>query len=191
MEEEFIEQNIEWKEEIRGNNIKYTYIRRKNERKNQILENWKRIREEEESEDRYRRSEDNWRGRKKSERSSDGVRTKKKDNTIRINNRYIVLEDMEEEEEKESRKCEENNKQRSEIYANMAENQWKIILQNVRGLITAESRETLKLIDDYVNNEKIVLINFTETWLDKSIKEEEDIEGFHTYRCDRTSDLLI
>ena len=59
---------------------------------------------------------------------------------------------------------------------------------NVRGLITAESRETLKLIDDYANYEKIVLMNFTETWLDETIKEA-DIEGFHTYRCDRTSEI--
>ena len=65
---------------------------------------------------------------------------------------------------------------------------WKIIVQNVRGLITAESRETLKLIDDYANYEKIVLMNFTETWLDETIKEA-DIEGFHTYRCDRTSEI--
>ena len=71
----------------------------------------------------------------------------------------------------------------------MEKNPWKIIVQNVRGLITAESRETLKLIDDYANNEKIVLMNFTETWLDKTIKEEADIEGFHTYRCDRTSEI--
>ena len=35
---------------------------------------------------------------------------------------------------------------------------------------------------------KIVLVNFTETWLDETIKEA-DIEGFHTYRCDRTSDI--
>ena len=62
-------------------------------------------------------------------------------------------------------------------------------MQNVRGLITAESRETIKLIDDYANNEKIVLMNFTETWLGKTIKEEADIEGFHTYRCDRTSEI--
>ena len=32
-------------------------------------------------------------------------------------------------------------------------------------------------------------MNFTETWLDKTIKEEADIEGFHTYRCDRTSEI--
>ena len=71
----------------------------------------------------------------------------------------------------------------------MEKTPWKIIMQNVTGLITAESRETLKLIDDYANNEKIVLMNFTETWLDKTIKEEADIEGFHTYRCDRTSEI--
>ena len=62
-------------------------------------------------------------------------------------------------------------------------------MQNVRGLITTESRETLKLIDDYANNEKIVLMNFRGTWLDKTIKEEADIEGFHTYRFDRTSEI--
>ena len=78
---------------------------------------------------------------------------------------------------------------RSALYESMEKSPWKIIMQNVRGLITAESRETIKLIDDYANNEKIVLMNFTETWLDKTIKEEADIEGFHTFRCDRTSEI--
>ena len=75
---------------------------------------------------------------------------------------------MEEEEEKERRECEEDIKQRSALFTNMEKNHWKIIVQNVRRLITAESRETLKLIDDYANNEKIVLMNFTETLLNKT-----------------------
>ena len=66
---------------------------------------------------------------------------------------------------------------------------WKIVMQNVRGLITAGSRETLKLIENYTNNDKIILMNFTETWLDKTIREEADLEGFNTYRCDRTSEI--
>ena len=62
-------------------------------------------------------------------------------------------------------------------------------MQNVRGLITAGSSETLKLIEDYTNKDKIILMNFTETWLGRTIREEADIEGFHTYRCDRTSEI--
>ena len=80
-------------------------------------------------------------------------------------------------------------KRRSDIYTNMEKKPWKIIVQNVRGLITAGSRDILKLIDDYANNKKIVMKNFTETWLDKTIKEEADIEGFHTYRCDITNEI--
>ena len=86
-------------------------------------------------------------------------------------------------------KLDKKENQRSALYESMEKTPWKIIMQNVRGLITAESRETIQLIDDYANNEKIVLMNFTETWLDKTIKEEADIEGFHTYRCDRTSEI--
>ena len=100
-----------------------------------------------------------------------------------------MLEEIEEEVVKEKRECEENINQRSVLYKKMEKNPWKIIVQNVRGLITANSSETLKLIDDYAKNEKIVLMNFTETWLDKTIKEEADIDGFHTYRCDRTSEI--
>ena len=107
--EEFIEQHIEWNEEIKGNNEKNTSIRKKNERKNQILENWRRIRENEDSEDQYRRSEDRWRGRKKRVRISDGKITKKRDN-ITINNRYKVLEDLEEIEEIERREGRRNVK---------------------------------------------------------------------------------
>ena len=69
--EEFIEQHIEWNEEIKGHNERNTSIRKKKERKNQILENWRRIRENEDSEGQYR-SEDRWRGRKKRVRMSDG-----------------------------------------------------------------------------------------------------------------------
>jgi len=86
-------------------------------------------------------------------------------------------------------KLDKKENKRSALYERMEKTPWKIIMQNVRGLITAESRETIKLIDDYANNEKIVLMNFAEMWLDKTIKEEADIEGFHTYRCDRTSEI--
>ena len=127
-EEEFIEQNLEWREEKEGKREKNTYIRKKNERKNQILENWRRIREKEKSEDRYRSGEDEWRVRGKRIRISDGERTKKKASII-INNRYRVLEDMEEEEEKERREYEMNIKSYCE---GKLRNVKKIIKSNMR-----------------------------------------------------------
>ena len=153
-EEEFIEQNLEWKEEKEGKKEKNTYIRKKNERKNQILENWRRIREKENSKDRYRSGEDGWRGIGKRVRISDGEITKKKDNTI-MNNRYRVLEDMEEEEEKERRDYEMNKKSFCE---EKLRNVRKIIKSNmrtvdiIREIRKSKSQITKKIMEiKYVN----------------------------------------
>ena len=60
-------------------------------------------------------------------------------------------------------------------------------MQNVRGLITNNSRETLELIEEYSKLDKVILMNIMETWLHAKIKKEADIEGFQTFRCDRSS----
>ena len=62
--------------------------------------------------------------------------------------------------EHQPEKLKKKENHRSALYKNMEKNPWKIIMQNVRGLITAESRETINLIDDYANSEKIVPMKF-------------------------------
>ena len=80
--ERYIENHINWEKELERHHEERRNIRMKNERKNQILKNWRRIENEEQ---------------------------RKKDN-VTIHNRYIVLEDMEEEEEKKRRECDEDIK---------------------------------------------------------------------------------
>merc|ERR1711984_51183 len=54
---------------------------------------------------------------------------------------------------------------------NLDNRTWKIVLQNTRGLITENSNKKLKLIEEYTNEEKILAMNFTETWLEKTKAE--------------------
>ena len=62
---------------------------------------------------------------------------------------------------------------------------WKIIFQNANGLLTEKSNIGLKTIEEYTNNEKILMVNITETWYNETIKEDADIDGYNIYRCDR------
>ena len=41
------------------------------------------------------------------------------------------------------------------------------------------------MMKEYTTNEKILLMNITETWLNEEIKEGADIENYNTYRGDR------
>ena len=62
---------------------------------------------------------------------------------------------------------------------------WKIILQNVEGLVTENSKRKVDFMKDFVQNDKIAIMNITETWLDKNIKDDAEIEGYTIFRCDR------
>ena len=62
---------------------------------------------------------------------------------------------------------------------------WKIILQNANGLVTENSNTGLKTIKEYTEDEKILIINITETWLNETIIEDANIEGYNIYGCDR------
>ena len=42
---------------------------------------------------------------------------------------------------------------------------WKIIYQNIRGLVTNKSREKIGILYEEGRFDKILLMNFTETWL--------------------------
>ena len=52
------------------------------------------------------------------------------------------------------------------------ETEWKIIYQNIRGLVTddkKEGKEKIGFFDEHVLTEKIILRNFTETWFKSEI----------------------
>ena len=68
---------------------------------------------------------------------------------------------------------------------NLDNRPWKIVLQNTRGLLTENSDKKLKMIKEYTKEEKIMAMNFTETWYTETIKENANIEGYNVFRCDR------
>ena len=60
------------------------------------------------------------------------------------------------------------------------------MIQNSRGLITENTKWKIEFLNEYAKNDtKILLMNFTETWLKENIKDEADIEGFKIFRGDR------
>ena len=69
------------------------------------------------------------------------------------------------------------NKERKEPY--------KILFQNIRRLVTENSKVKIEYFKEYVLENKILAMNFTETWLDKTITKDIKIPGYEVFRCDR------
>ena len=66
---------------------------------------------------------------------------------------------------------------------------WKIIMQNIQGLVTEKSKKKIEYMKEYTKEEKILLMNYTETWLNDTIKEDADIEGYKIFRRDRKKEI--
>ena len=62
---------------------------------------------------------------------------------------------------------------------------WKFIYQNIRSLISENSRMKIDYFNEYVDENKVILMNFTETWLNNGITEEAKINGYNEFRGDR------
>ena len=62
---------------------------------------------------------------------------------------------------------------------------WKIMYQNIRRLITQNNKEKVQFLEEYTKEENILIMNFTETWLDEKAQEDTKIEGYKLYRGDR------
>ena len=62
---------------------------------------------------------------------------------------------------------------------------WKFIYQNIRSLISENSRMKIDYFNEYVDENKVILLNFTKTWLNKGITEEAKINGYNEFRGDR------
>ena len=62
---------------------------------------------------------------------------------------------------------------------------WKIIYQNIRRIVTNNSKEKVSFLKDYTKQDRILIMNFTETWLNQTIQDDVKIEGYNLYRGDR------
>ena len=63
---------------------------------------------------------------------------------------------------------------------------WKIIYQNIRGLVTNSSREKVSIIYEEGRLDKLLLMNFTETWLNSETEICPEVGGYRLYRGDRS-----
>ena len=62
---------------------------------------------------------------------------------------------------------------------------WKIIYQNIRRLVTLNNNEKVDFFKEYTEENKILIMNVTETWLDETKQEDMKIKGYQLYRGDR------
>merc|ERR1712055_981626 len=66
---------------------------------------------------------------------------------------------------------------------------WKIVMQNMEGLVSEKSIEKVKLLNEYTQIDNIILMNLTETWLDNTVEDVVEIEGYNLFRGDRNGKI--
>merc|ERR1712215_33153 len=71
------------------------------------------------------------------------------------------------------------------IPLHVLEKQWKIYIQNVNGLMTEHATKALDQIQSDVEQEKILLLNIFETWLNEQVTTKANIENYNIFRSDR------
>ena len=68
----------------------------------------------------------------------------------------------------------------------LSKNQWKIVIQNTRGLITNNSNKKVEYLKEITETDKILIMNITETWLNKEISNDEaSVPDYKIFRGDR------
>ena len=65
------------------------------------------------------------------------------------------------------------------------EKPWKILYQNIRCLVSENSRRKIDYFKEFTSVNDVLLINFTETWLDETINDDAKINGYKEFRSDR------
>ena len=55
----------------------------------------------------------------------------------------------------------------------------------MEGLVSKNSKEKVELLKEYVKEDNIILMNLTETWLDETVEEIVDVDGYRIFRSDR------
>ena len=64
----------------------------------------------------------------------------------------------------------------------MTKEPYKLLYQNIRRLITKNSKNKIDYLKEYTQENKIIIMNFTETWLDDSIANNIDIKIYQMWR---------
>ena len=55
----------------------------------------------------------------------------------------------------------------------------------MEGLVSKNSKEKVELLKEYVKEDNVIIMNLTETWLDETVEEIVDVEGYRIFRSDR------
>ena len=55
----------------------------------------------------------------------------------------------------------------------------------MEGLVSKNSKEKVELLKEYVKENNIIIMNLTETWLDDTVEEIVEMEGYNIFRSDR------
>ena len=66
---------------------------------------------------------------------------------------------------------------------------WKIVVHNVQSLVSENSKMKVDYYKEYTQENKVLLLNFTETWLNKNVKDDAEIEGYTIFRGDRQENI--
>ena len=62
---------------------------------------------------------------------------------------------------------------------------WKVIVMNIRGLLTEKSKSKVEYLGDHAIVNKVMLMNIMETWLDGTVTNNAEIERYKVFRGDR------
>ena len=62
---------------------------------------------------------------------------------------------------------------------------WKVVYQNIRCLVSENSKKKIEYFRELTSTNEILLINLTETWLDETIVKDARINGYNEFRSDR------
>ena len=82
-----------------------------------------------------------------------------------------------------------NARHDDEIINKKQKGPWKIVMQNMEGLVSEKSIEKVKLLNEYTQIDNIILMNLTETWLDNTVEDVVEIEGYNLFRGDRNGKI--
>ena len=66
---------------------------------------------------------------------------------------------------------------------------YKLLYQNIQGLVTANSKLKKVYFDEYTSENNVIMLNLTETWLNESIVEDAKINDYQIFRSDRRRNI--
>ena len=79
---------------------------------------------------------------------------------------------------------ENHRRQNDEEVKKEKEKTWKLVIQNMEGLVSEKSNEKVELLKEYTEVDNIILMNLTEIWFDNTVEDVVEIDGYNIFRED-------